>query len=233
MPTDTERSALATFDAFLDYMRGGSVPRSIGAGAFSDERTDPSLSAEKLSLEAPMPRRGAPGRPRRDDPFGDDEATMVGLVPRGEGPKPLASVERAAKAPRRAAPIPMEPEQSIIVDDQALEPEPPSPGSALPAGELFVIEMNALVKYGHGAQVPAEINRFLRSNDALDVHVTVAEFEFATVDTEQGLERLFRLAPRALEAGDHALARRLLEKAARAAPHDLRVAALRERIRGR
>lgn len=226
MPTDTDRRVLATFDAFLEYVRGGSAPRPLAAAGFSDERTDPSLSAERLGLDPPAPRKGGSRAGRGD--FDDDEATVVGNIPQPKAP-PSTSSEAARRA---AAPKP-EPEQSIIVDDQALEPEQPvaQDGSR---GEGFVREMATLMKYGHAAQVPQEINRFARAHgDDLDGLFRVAEFEYARVDAEQGLERLFQCASRALDAGDLQLARRVLERAGRAAPSDLRVLALTDRVRGR
>ncbi len=136
----------------------------------------------------------------------------------------------------RMAPPPAVPENSIIVDDVALtEPlhvdELRSLRGETARVDLFLSEMTVLIKYGHAAQIPREIERWMRSNgDDLAAHLRVAEFERTRVDAAGGLDRLFWIASRALDRGDRAIASRVLAVVVRDAPGDLRRPALEDRV---
>ncbi|MEI8259058.1 MAG: hypothetical protein WCJ30_25600, partial [Deltaproteobacteria bacterium] len=130
-------------------------------------------------------------------------------------------------------------EHSIIVDDVALTEPLHADDLRTVRGENarvdgFLSEMTVLIKYGHAAQVPREIERWMRSNgDDLAAHLRVAEFERTRVDAAGGLDRLFWIASRALDRGDRAVASRVLAIVMRDAPGDMRRAALEDRVGGR
>lgn len=185
----------------------------------------------------PRPARERPVEPQAGptaEPRDQGEGALV-----DEPTDPNVATQKGTSVRHQEFAPPAVAEMSIIVDDVALNEatEAPdatdllTPDDASEQIETFLSEMNVLIKYGHAVQVPGELERWLRDGgDDLGAHLRVAEFERAGVDAVRGLDRLFWVASSALDAGDRAMATRVIAMIARAAPEDRRRAALEKRV---
>lgn len=239
LPAAHERS-LQLFEAFLSHMRQSGTPAARATAP------PPSHKGNEPTRETALPEllagRMAAGPHWTAPPEGTDP---------GSPRKP-----RSIPPPPPPAAAPARDEGSIIIDQGAFTPEgagssgsdpgpppgtvqvpPPSPGSILgrqprdKRAEIFMREMLVLDKYGHRAQVPKEIDTFLRqSPEDLILRFRLADFAAARVNLQLALELFYTLASRAIEQGDIPLAREVLDRVELLSPRDLGVMALRDRL---
>ncbi len=208
---------LEMFEAFLQYMRSGSAPRPSAPRA---PTTAPEEPPEERTTKI---TQAVPGYVGPDDPSAWDEPTRS---------RPDVARELARQTARK-----VEPEQSIIVDDdlsmtQPVQPSGPDLSRVVESrSERFCEEMLVLIKYGHAGQVPREIERWVKAfPDEIEGLMRISEFEMQRVDGSVGLDRLFAVANRALERGAVEHLRRALERLQAIAAGDMRLAALRARL---